>query len=89
MTCAAQPTESLYLSEDEIAHKVLGTRKAKDWSMLAALWEREGLPRVDALVGRRYWPAVRRWLDRRNGLAQEYVPASADGKERWSETGAA
>jgi hypothetical protein len=80
---------SLYLSEDQIARRVLGARKAKDWGMLVAVWEREGLPRIDALVGRRYWPAVRRWLDQRNGLLQECVPASADGKERWSETGAA
>lgn len=80
---APEPT-SLYPSEEEIARRVLGPCKAKDWAALAAVWEREGLPRIDALVGRRYWPAVRTWFDHRNGLRQECVPASADGKEIWN-----
>jgi hypothetical protein len=83
MTARGSEPASLYPSEDEIARCVLG-RNAREWATLASLWEREGLPRIDALAAGRYWPAVRAWLDRRNGLRQDQVPASADGEEQWS-----
>jgi hypothetical protein len=81
MTRGPEPA-SLYPSENEIARCVLG-RNAKQWPTLAPLWEREGLPRIDPLVGCRYWPAVKAWHDRRNGLRRDQVPVSADGEEHW------
>jgi hypothetical protein len=53
-------TGSLFLSEDEIA-RYLGQRPS-DWRAKAIVLERHGLPRVDPLMGARYWPAVARVL---------------------------
>lgn len=80
----AQPTHHLYPAEGEIARRVLGSGKAKDWDGIATLLEREGLPQIDPVMGGRYWPAVRAFLDRRHGLRKDQVPVSADGEERWS-----
>jgi hypothetical protein len=73
---------SLYKSEDEIARLVLGD-DLKQWKALAAVWEREGLPRIDPMTGRRFWPAVERFLYRRHGLSSEIVPSRVDGIEQW------
>jgi hypothetical protein len=56
MTLPSDP--ALYPSESEIATLVLGKR-AKDWPATARyLEDKHGLPRVDELMGGRYWPAV-------------------------------
>lgn len=72
----------LYMSEPDIAVRVLGT-DAKRWTDLAALWEREGLPRIDPITGKRFWPAVETFLMRRHGLTNTFIPAQADGLETW------
>ncbi|TGQ94605.1 hypothetical protein EN851_03350 [Mesorhizobium sp. M8A.F.Ca.ET.208.01.1.1] len=74
----------LYLSEEAIAQRVLGTRAKARWTAIAAVWEREGLPRIDPVIGYRYWPAVRSFLDRRHGLHQTHLPSAADGLENWN-----
>ncbi len=58
----------LYPSEAEIARELLGNARGVEWRSLAQVLERQGLPRVDPTFGARYWPAVRAWLDRRNGV---------------------
>lgn len=78
-----QGAPALYLTEDEIARAVLGAKHARDWASLAASLEFEGLPKVDPLTGRRYWPAVRAFLDRRHGLIDHVIPVTVDGVERW------
>lgn len=82
---ASRATASLYKSEGEIGVLVLG-EDAKRWPDIAAVWEREGLPRVDPMTGRRFWPAVQTFLLRRHGLTQSHVPAQADGVETWGAT---
>jgi hypothetical protein len=72
----------LYPSEADIAVRVLG-EDAKRWPDIAAMWEREGLPRVDPLTGKRFWPAVEIFLLRRHGLTQTFIPSQADGVENW------
>lgn len=48
--------------------------------------EKSGLPRPDPLFGqRRYWPAVRAFLDRRAGMAQSLAPLTRDGEEKWDD----
>lgn len=84
MPTAANDNGALYLPEAAIAQRVLGSRSAKQWSALATVWEREGLPRIDPMTGCRYWPAVRAFLDRRHGLTRVTVPVSADGAENWN-----
>lgn len=73
---------NLYPDENEVARCVLG-KNAKLWSSIAPALEREGLPRIDPLIGARYWPAVRAHLDRRHGLSKTHVPSVADGEEVW------
>jgi hypothetical protein len=73
---------SLYMSEADIAARVLGD-DAKRWPDVAAIWEREGLPRIDPLTGKRFWPAVETFLLSRHGLTTARIPAQADGVETW------
>ncbi len=78
----AQQPSSLYPDEVELARRILG-KKAKQWASIAPTLEREGLPRIDPLMGGRYLPAVLAFLDQRHGLRKDQVPASADGEESW------
>jgi hypothetical protein len=57
----------LYPDEAEIARRVLGER-AQEWPGKAAVLERDGLPKIDPLMGGRFWPAVRQWFLDRHGL---------------------
>lgn len=48
----------LYPTEAQIARAVLGSR-AKEWPHIArTLEDKEGLPRINELMGGRFWPAV-------------------------------
>jgi hypothetical protein len=76
-----EPT-ALYPDEGELARFILGKR-AKQWPSIVPTLEREGLPKIDPLTGGRFWPAVRAFLDRRHGLRNDQIPASADGEEKW------
>jgi hypothetical protein len=82
MTMPTRAQAPLYPSEKDVARFVLG-EDAKRWPEIAVVLEREGLPRVDPITGRRYWPAVRAWFDGRHGLLSYAVPAAVDGDERW------
>ncbi|MCS0494352.1 hypothetical protein NVS89_04525 [Ancylobacter sp. MQZ15Z-1] len=64
--------------EAEIARRL--SQDPKDWAAKAALLEREGLPRIDPIMGGRYWPAVAAFWHHRYGLST--VRASQpDGEE--------
>lgn len=77
MTARVEPP--LYLTEAEVA-KRLGF-ELREWVGKAVVLERKGFPRQDAEFGnRRYWPAVRAFLDRRAGLGQD-APLATDGEE--------
>jgi hypothetical protein len=58
---------ALYPDEAEIAHRVLGAR-SREWAGKAAILEREGMPKIDPLMGGRFWPAVVRWFHERHGI---------------------
>jgi hypothetical protein len=76
--------DRLFLTECEIALKV--GIAALDWQAAAHVLEKSGLPRPDPLFGqRRYWPAVRAFLDRRAGMAQSLAPLTRDGEEKWDD----
>ena len=48
----------LYPTEAQIARAVLGDR-AKDWKRIAKVLEdKEGLPKINELMGGRFWPAI-------------------------------
>ena len=69
---------ALFLGESDIARR-LG-QDPGEWKGKAMVLERHGLPRVDALMGGRYWPAVCAFFDRRYGISQS-GPAPLDGEE--------
>jgi hypothetical protein len=73
---------SLYKPEAEIAELVLGVG-ARKWPAISIVLEREGLPRIDPMMGMRFWPAVQSFLFRRHGLIDAVVPTHTDGAETW------
>ncbi|CAN7383391.1 hypothetical protein LJR220_003408 [Bradyrhizobium sp. LjRoot220] len=59
----------LYPDEETIAREVMGPKRAKDWPAKAKyLEDKQGLPRVDELMGGRFWPAVVQFFRERHGL---------------------
>jgi hypothetical protein len=73
----------LFADEDAIGAAVLGPKRACEWRALAALYERQGLPKIDEVMGGRYVPAVKAFFDHIYGLyGASVVPAAPDGIER-------
>jgi hypothetical protein len=70
--------QGLFPDEPEIARRLSQT--AADWRAKASVLERDGLPRVDPLMGGRYWPAVLAFFDKRYGLSKIEV-SQPDGEE--------
>jgi hypothetical protein len=76
------PDPPLYPDETEIARRVLGDR-AREWPGKAAVLERDGLPKIDPLMGGRFWPAVHQFfLDRHGVTAQPSHGAPLPAKSR-------
>ena len=65
-------------SEGEIARRL--SQDPKSWPAIALVLERQGFPRIDPLMGGRFWPAVRMWFFRRYGLST-LPPSNPDGEE--------
>jgi hypothetical protein len=61
-------SSGLFPGETEIARRL--NQSPTEWRGKAAVLEREGLPRVDPLMGGRYWPAVLAWWNRRYGISR-------------------
>jgi hypothetical protein len=60
--------DKLYLLDSELIRR-LGVPEKTMRGILPALEAKYGFPRKQALFGnRRYWPAVKAWLDKHNGL---------------------
>src|SRR5690606_39274846 len=74
--------EPLYPHESRLGRLVLGER-AHEWPAKAAVLEREGLPKIDPLMGGRFWPAVKKWfLDRHRLDADSSASATIGAKSR-------
>ncbi len=71
----------LFANDDEVGAALLGANRAGEWRQLAALLEVRGLPRMDALMGGRYVPAVKAFFDRDYGLTGAQFPLAPDGIE--------
>jgi hypothetical protein len=79
----------LFLTDDELADILLGKGGREVWKAVAPLYEREGMPKPEAMMPgpyRRFWPAVEAWFHARYGLggARHAHPKPLDGKEDWS-----
>lgn len=70
--------EGLFPCESEVARRL--SQKPNCWANISIVLERDGLPKVDPLMGGRYWPAVIAWWNRRYGLATVEV-SQPDGGE--------
>ena len=78
------PEGRLFLTEGEIADR-LGMATLK-WQATASALEKGGLPTPNPLFeNRRYWPAVRAFLDRRAGLIHNASTLNRDGEEHWDD----
>ncbi len=58
--------QGLFVTEDECARR-LGIGPDK-WRVAREQLKRHGLPPADDVMGRRYWPAVKNFFDRKFGL---------------------
>jgi len=77
---STEPT-CLFPDEAEIARLVIGPGRARRWTGLAVVLERSGLPKIDVMMGGRYWPAVQAFFDRRHNVL------SPAGRQSASEVG--
>lgn len=78
-----RPADPLFLTDAEIAGRLGLT--ADDWRAASAALSKSGLPAPDPVfLNRRYWPAVRAYLDRRAGLTHNAAPLAVDGEENWN-----
>lgn len=68
----------LFPCEEEVARRL--SQDAATWRGKAVVLERDGLPRIDPLMGGRYWPAVEAFWNRRYGLSTVQV-SQPDGEE--------
>ncbi len=77
-------SDKLYVTEAECAERFgISTDEFKN---IVPELTRQGFPLKDPLFNnRRYWPAVKAFLDKRNGLASAFVgtPGPPDQKEPW------
>jgi len=78
MGAARKLDEGLFPSEAEIARRL--SQSAADWRARAIVLERDGLPRIDPIMGGRYWPAVMAYFNKRYGIAS-FGPSATDGTE--------
>lgn len=71
----------LFASDQVLADAIMGPRKIGEWRQAATLLEAEGLPKIDALMGGRYVPAVRAFFDKQYGLTEKAPRSRVDGRE--------
>lgn len=78
-------SDQLFVTEAECAERI-GV-STDEFKSIALVLEKSGFPLQDPLFkNRRYWPAVKAWLDRRYGLEEDdFVRGlpGLDGKESW------
>ena len=71
----------MFAADEDISIALMGPGKKNEWLQTAALLEPRGLPKVDAMMGGRYVPAVKRFFDNEYGLIGGPVLAAPDGPE--------
>ncbi|KQP16546.1 hypothetical protein ASF26_01545 [Methylobacterium sp. Leaf93] len=70
--------QGLFPNEAEVARRL--SQDPAEWKAKATILERDGLPRIDPMMGARYWPAVLAYWNRRYGLSAA-AAMSPDGME--------
>ena len=75
--------QGLFPCEAEIARRL--SQSERRWREIARQLEREGLPKIDPVMGGRFWPAVIAFFHGRHGIGN-MVPSDPDGEEHWDAT---
>ena len=70
----------LYAKDEELGEAVLGRERKREFSALAQLYERDGMPKICPVWGGRYVLSVKAFFDAQNGLSAA-VPLAANGVE--------
>jgi hypothetical protein len=60
--------QGLFPCEAEIARRL--SQEPHEWAAKAVILERHGLPRIDPMMGGRFWPAVLQFWNQRYGLTR-------------------
>lgn len=71
----------MFAPDEAIAEVFMGPGKTAEWRQIAALLEGRGLPKIDALMGGRYVPAVKRFFDDEYKLTAGAPLVAPDGPE--------
>jgi hypothetical protein len=75
-----------FATDRELGAALLGPERATEFTAIAPLLERKGLPKVDQLFGGRYVPAVKTFLDQRAGIGEATPGVRApDEVEDWNQ----
>jgi hypothetical protein len=76
-------SDALFVTEAQCAERLGLT--TEQFKIVLPAATKSGLPHPDPLfANRRYWPAVKAWLDHRYGMGPEgSPPPGLDGKENW------
>ncbi len=72
----------MFAPDEAISVAFMGPGKTNEWKQIATLLERRGLPKIDALMGGRYVPAVKAFFDKDYGLTAALPLQAPDGVER-------
>lgn len=72
----------LFAPDDAIGPAILGPGKSAEWKQMAALLEGQGLPKIDALMGGRYTPAIKAFFDKEYGLTDKAPRRAPSGAEK-------
>lgn len=62
----------LFADEKSLSEAIMGRGRYAEWRAIVPLLEHRGLPKIDALMGGRYWPAVKAFFDREYKIHGEY-----------------
>lgn len=83
--CPTTRRQGLFPCEAEIARRL--SQSARRWRGIVRQLERDGLPKVDPLMGARFWPAVVAFFHARYGVGTQgsviTCPEPPDGTEHW------
>lgn len=70
----------LFATDAEIGAVLLGLKRACEWQALVPLYERQGFPKIDPVMGGRYVPAIKAFFDKQYGVGT--LPTAPDGIDR-------
>jgi hypothetical protein len=80
-------SNALYVNENEL-HRRIAPHIGRDAfrSAIKTLEDQHSFPKVNALFRGRYWPSVKSWLNRYNGVGDDVFATQAeDGEENFNE----